>query len=50
MNDMIEIYDANSPQDSTVLEDKSSIDIDNDIALCDNGENVIIKNHLKTLN
>ena len=43
MNDMIEFYDANSPQDSTVLEDKSSIDIDNDIALCDNCENVILK-------
>lgn len=43
MNSMIEFYDANSPLDSTFLEDKSSIYIDNDIALCDNCENVILE-------
>lgn len=49
MNDMIEFYDANSPQDSTVLEEKSNINIDNDIALCYYGENIILK-PFKTLN
>ena len=42
-NDMIEFHDANSPLDSIVLEDKSGIGIDNDISLCDNYENVILK-------
>ena len=32
-----------SPLDSTVLEDKSSIDIDNGIFLCDDCENAILE-------
>ncbi|MDN5844749.1 MAG: hypothetical protein L0H53_00570 [Candidatus Nitrosocosmicus sp.] len=40
---MTEFYDANSPLGDSVLEDKSSVDIENDILLCDSCKNVILK-------
>lgn len=40
---MNEFYDANSPIGGSVLEDKSSIDLDSEIALCDTCENVILQ-------
>lgn len=42
-NNNSEFYDANSPLDNSVLEDKSSIDIEEDIPLCDSCKNVILK-------
>lgn len=38
-----EFYDANSPLANTAKEDKSNIDLENEIALCDYCENIILK-------
>ena len=37
-----DFYDANSPIGDTILEDKSKIDTDEDIALCNSWSNIIL--------
>lgn len=36
-------YDINSPVRGDIIEDKSEIDLEDDIPLCDNCENIILK-------
>lgn len=40
---MLEFYDTNSPIGGSTIEDKSEIDIDNDIPLCDICQTIILK-------
>ena len=42
---MSDFYDANSPLANNTIEDKSSIDLESDITLCDLYENIILRDY-----